>query len=105
MNYPKTLKLRFRVGDANLPERRKRYTSSREEEEVAPMCPCGKAVKSRTHIVRECEMCKEELDVFEMSEINEYDVKKFGTLKYIVARKRSLILGDCLLYTSDAADE
>ena len=32
------------------PARRKRYTSSREEED-AQMCPCGNAVKSRTHIV------------------------------------------------------
>ena len=31
MNYAKTLKLRFRVGDPDLPERRKRYNSSREE--------------------------------------------------------------------------
>ena len=32
--------LRFRVGDLNLPERGKRYNSSREEEDVAThMCP------------------------------------------------------------------
>ena len=38
------LKLRFRVRDRDLPERRKRYTSRREEDEVdAQMCPCGKA--------------------------------------------------------------
>ena len=30
MDYAKALKLRFRLGDLNLPE--KRYTSSREEE-------------------------------------------------------------------------
>ena len=34
MDFAKTLKLRFRVGDLDLRERRKRYTSSREEEEV-----------------------------------------------------------------------
>ena len=45
MDYAKTLKLRFRVGDLDLPERRKRYASSREEEEIAQMCPCGKAVE------------------------------------------------------------
>ena len=44
-------------------ERRKRYTSSRDEEEVdAQMCPCGKARESETHIVGECEMYKEEQD-------------------------------------------
>ena len=35
------------------PARRKRFASSREEEEIAQMCPCGKAVESRTHIVEE----------------------------------------------------
>ena len=50
------LKLRFRVGDVDLPERRKGYTSSREEENVATnMCPCGTTIESRTHRVRECE--------------------------------------------------
>ena len=41
MDYAKTLKLQFRVGDPDLSERRKRYTSNREEED-AQMCPCGK---------------------------------------------------------------
>ena len=27
--------------------------------------PCGKAIEGRTHIVGECEMCKEERDVIE----------------------------------------
>ena len=48
MDYAKTLKLRFRAGDLNLRERRKRYASSREED-IAQMRPCGKAVESRTH--------------------------------------------------------
>ena len=53
MNYAKKLKLRFRVGDLDLPERRKRYTSSREEEDVdAHMCPRGTTIESRTHILR-----------------------------------------------------
>ena len=45
IDYAKTLKLQFRVGDLDLPERRKRYASSREGEEIAQMCPCGKAVE------------------------------------------------------------
>ena len=45
MDYVKTLKLRFSVEDLDVPERRKRHTSSREEEEYAQMCPCGKAVE------------------------------------------------------------
>ena len=64
MDYAKTRKLRFRAGDLDPPERRKRYASSREEEEIAQMCPCGKAVESRTHIVGECEIYKEERVVF-----------------------------------------
>ena len=43
LDYAKTLEPRFRVGDLDLPERRKRYTSSRGEED-AQMCPCCKAV-------------------------------------------------------------
>ena len=45
----KTLKLRFRVGDLDLPERRKRYASSREEEEIAQMCPCGRSIEYNSH--------------------------------------------------------
>ena len=64
VDHAKKLKLRFRVGDVNLPERRKNYTSSREEEDVdANMCPCG-TMESKTHIIGECEIYKEELDVF-----------------------------------------
>ena len=52
LNYAKTLKLRFRVGDLDRPERRKRYTSSRvEEEEGAQNCPCGNASESRTYML------------------------------------------------------
>ena len=51
MDYAKKLKVRFRVGDLDLPERRKRYTSSREEEDVATnICPCGTTIESRTRI-------------------------------------------------------
>ena len=46
MDYAKTLKLRFRVGDLDLPERRMRYASSREEEDDQ-ICPRGKAIESR----------------------------------------------------------
>ena len=46
MDYAKTLKLRFREGDLDLPEGRKRYASTREEEEEEKMCSCGKAVKN-----------------------------------------------------------
>ena len=65
LDYAKTLKLRFRVGGLDLPERRKRYTNSRGEAEDAQMRPFGKAVESRTHIVGECEIYKEERDVLE----------------------------------------
>ena len=51
MDYAKKLKLRFRVGDLDLPEKRKRYTSSREEDVATNMWPCGTAIESRPHIV------------------------------------------------------
>ena len=95
MDFAKKLKLRFRVGDLDLPERRRRYTSSREEEEVdAQMCPCGKAIESRIHIVGECERYKEERDVLEeeMRKIDECDMEQFGTLNS--SEKTIAILGD-----------
>ena len=71
MDYAKTLKLRFRVGDLDLTERRKRYTSSPEEEEGdAQMCPRGKAIESRTHAAGEGEIYKEERDVLIRDEEN-----------------------------------
>ena len=67
MDAAKNLKLGFRVGDVDLPERRKIFTSIRVEEEVAdkPNCSCGKSTESRTHIVAECESYHEERDVLE----------------------------------------
>ena len=38
MDYAKTLKLRFRVGDLDLPERRKRYSTSRERRKKMHRC-------------------------------------------------------------------
>ena len=55
MDYVKTPQLQFRARGLDLPERRKRYTSSREEEEDdAQRCPCGKVIENRTHVLREC---------------------------------------------------
>ena len=83
MDYAKTLKLRFRVGDLYLPERGKgyEYTSSRDEEqEDAQRCPCGKAKESRNHIVGAREKYKEERDVLEdMRQIDECHTEKFST--------------------------
>ena len=72
MDYAKTLKL---------PERRKRHASSWEEEDVQ-MCPCGKAVESRTHIVGEFEIYKEERDAVaeERRKMDKCGMGKFGTL-------------------------
>ena len=38
MDYAKKLKLQFRLGDLDLPERRKRYTSSRERRTWLQVC-------------------------------------------------------------------
>ena len=73
MDYAKKLELRFRVGDLDLPERRKRYTSSREEEEedvATNMCPCGTTIERRTHIVGECKIYKEERDALETRKLD-----------------------------------
>lgn len=44
----------------DLSERRKRYTSSREEEKAdAQRYPCGRAIESCTHIAAECGPRKE----------------------------------------------
>ena len=72
MNYAKKLKLRFRVGDLDLPGRRKRYASSREKGVATNMCPCGTTIESRSHLVRECEICKEERDALE-EEMRKFD--------------------------------
>ena len=63
------------------------------------MCPCGKAVESRTHIVIECEICKEERDVLEeMRKIDECGVETFGTLdsseKTIAILRRYMVATD-----------
>ena len=67
--------------------RRKRYTSSREEEEVhAQICPCGKAVETITHIpvliVGKCEMYNDGRDVLkeEIREKDDCGMEEFGIL-------------------------
>ena len=46
------------------------------------MCPCGKAIESRTHILGECEIYKEERHVLEeeMREIDECELEELDTL-------------------------
>ena len=57
------------------------------------MCPCGKAVKSRTHTVGEYEIYEEERDAIEeMTTTDEWDTEKFGTLDS--SEKTIVILGD-----------
>ena len=56
------------------------------------MCPCGETVKSRTHIVGECEIYKEERDVLEMRKTGEYSIENFDTLDS--SEKTIAIVGD-----------
>ena len=51
MDYAKKLKMRFRVGDPDLRERRKIYTSSRKEDLASNMCACDSPIESGTHIL------------------------------------------------------
>ena len=95
MDDARKLKLRFRVGHLDLPERRKRYISSREEEDVdAHMCTCGTAIESRTRIIGECGIYKEERDVLveEMRKFDECDMQAFGRLES--SEKAIAIVGD-----------
>ena len=97
MDYAKTLELRFRAGDPDLPERRRRYTSSRgEEEEGAQIWPCGKAAESRIHMVGECKKCIQGgtgcVRGGDMRKIDECGMKKFGTQDS--SEKTIAILGD-----------
>ena len=95
IDYAKKLKLRFRVGDLDLPERRNRYTSSREEDDVATnVCRCGTTIESRTHIVGECEIYEEERDALEeeMRKLDGCDMEEFGILEN--SEKTIAILGD-----------
>ena len=71
----------FGVGDLDLPERRKRYTNSPEEDVATHMCPCGTALESRTHIAGECETYKEDRDALEeMRKLDTCDMDEFGRL-------------------------
>ena len=72
MGYAKMLKLRFRVGDLDLAERRKRYTSSQEEDVATSICPCGTTTENIIHIVGEREIYKEKRDALE--EMRKLDV-------------------------------
>ena len=98
MDFAKKLKPRFRVGDMDLPERRKRYASSREEEDVATgMFPVRHNKRDRSHVVGECEIYKEERDVLE--EMRKLDVcicdmKEFGRLLVESSEKTIAIQGD-----------
>ena len=94
-DYAKKLKLQFRVEDLDLPERRKRYTTSREEENLATnMCPCGTTIESRNYIVGECEIYKEERGALEekMRKLDVCDMEEFGRLES--SEKTIAILGD-----------
>ena len=84
LDAAKNLKLRFRVGDLDLPERRNIYTSVRVgEEEDKQNCPCGKAIESRTHKVAECELYQEERDVpeGEVRDLNKSGMRSFHGIR------------------------
>ena len=53
-----------------------------QEEEGAQSCPCGNADDSRTHIVKECELYKEDRNVSgeALRKIEGCGMEKFGTL-------------------------
>ena len=93
MDYAKKLKRLFRLGDLDLPETRKKYTSSREEDAATNMCPRGTTIESGTHMVGECEMYKEERDALEEEtrKLDVCDMEEFGILES--SEKTIAILG------------
>ena len=64
-------------------DRRKRYTSSQEEEDVATnMCSCGTTIERRTHTEGECAIYKEERDALEeMRKLDVCDMEEFRGLE------------------------
>ena len=59
------------------------------------MCPCGTTTESRTHIVGECEVYKEERDALEeemRKHLDVCDMEAFGRLES--REKKIAILGD-----------
>ena len=44
-------------------------------------CACDATIESRTHIVRECEIYKEERDVIEMKRLDKCDMEEFDRLE------------------------
>ncbi|CAM9590179.1 unnamed protein product [Sphacelaria rigidula] len=58
-----------------------RYTGRGEEDVDAHYCRCCKSIESKTHIVRKCELYKEERDVLEeeIGKLHKCDTIKFGT--------------------------
>ena len=87
--HPWKLKLRFCVGDLDLPERR--FTSIREEEHVAThMWRWGTSIETRTHNRGGCEICKVKRDELEKGTRNKTKVCNIKLFRdYRVTRKRS----------------
>ena len=79
IDYAKTLKLQFRVGTWTCKKEEKSYTSYREEEEHAQMCPCGQK-ENRIHLVGERTYNKEPDVLDDMRKIGEFGMEKFCTL-------------------------
>ena len=59
---------------------------------AANMCPRGTTIESRTHIVGECEIYKEERDALEMRTLDVCDTEELGRLES--SEKTIAILGD-----------
>ena len=77
----------------DLPERKKIYIRSGEEGVATNMCPCGTTTESRTHIVGECKIYKEERDALEeMMKFEICDMEEFGRLES--SEETIAILGD-----------
>ena len=95
MDHVKPPKLRFREGNLVLPEGRRRYASSRvEEEEDAQSFPCGNADDSGLDLVGGLELCKKDRTVAEekTKKIDECDVEKFDLFDSTVCSENMIVI-------------
>jgi len=87
------LKVKFRTGDIDLQERRRRFRKVDEDDDKFK-CQCGAECEDRVHVVAECTLYEKEREVYltELGEIDGCDRDKFET--WDNQEKTVAILGD-----------
>lgn len=60
----KILKVKFRTGNVDLNERRKRCRKIHEDDDDVFKCNCGCACEDQMHTVRKCPICEKEKELY-----------------------------------------